>query len=88
MRMKLPEHVNRIIHRLQKEGYDAYAVGGCVRDTLLGREPKDWDITTSARPEAVKSLFSHTIDTGIQLLSADIRICRFTGLLRRAFVAA
>ena len=66
MRMKLPEHVNRIIHRLQKEGYDAYAVGGCVRDTLLGREPKDWDITTSARPEIVKSLFSHTIDTGIQ----------------------
>lgn len=64
--MKLPENVNRIIHRLQKEGYDAYAVGGCVRDTLLGREPKDWDITTSARPEAVKSLFSHTIDTGIQ----------------------
>ena len=66
MRMKLPEHVNRIIHRLQKEGYDAYAVGGCVRDTLLGREPKDWDITTSARPDIVKSLFSHTIDTGIQ----------------------
>lgn len=64
--MKLPENVNRIIHRLQKEGYDAYAVGGCVRDTLLGRRPKDWDITTSARPEAVKSLFSHTIDTGIQ----------------------
>ena len=66
MKMKLPENVNRIIHRLQKEGYDAYAVGGCVRDTLLGREPKDWDITTSARPEIVKSLFSHTIDTGIQ----------------------
>lgn len=66
MKMKLPENVNRIIHRLQKEGYDAYAVGGCVRDTLLGREPKDWDITTSARPEVVKSLFSHTIDTGIQ----------------------
>ena len=66
MKMKLPENVNRIIHRLQKEGYDAYAVGGCVRYTLLGREPKDWEITTSARPEAVKSLFSHTIDTGIQ----------------------
>lgn len=66
MKMKLPENVNRIIHRLQKEGYDAYAVGGCVRDTLLGRRPKDWDITTSARPEVVKSLFSHTIDTGIQ----------------------
>ena len=66
MRIELPEHVNQIIHRLQAEGYAAYAVGGCVRDTLLGRKPQDWDITTSARPEAVKALFSHTIDTGIQ----------------------
>ena len=66
MKMNLPEHVNQIIHRLQKEGYDAYAVGGCVRDTLLGRTPQDWDITTSAHPEIVKSLFCHTIDTGIQ----------------------
>lgn len=66
MKMRLPEHVNQIICRLQQEGYDAYAVGGCVRDTLLGRTPQDWDITTSARPEAVKSLFRHTIDTGIQ----------------------
>ena len=66
MRIELPEHVNRIIHRLQAGGYAAYAVGGCVRDTLLGRKPQDWDITTSARPEAVKALFSRTIDTGIQ----------------------
>lgn len=66
MRIELPEHVNQIIHRLQEEGYAAYAVGGCVRDTLLGRAPQDWDITTSARPETVKTLFSHTIDTGIQ----------------------
>lgn len=63
--MELPEHVNQIIHRLQTEGHAAYAVGGCVRDSLLGRTPQDWDITTSARPEQVKSLFSHTIDTGI-----------------------
>ncbi|MGN0415696.1 MAG: CCA tRNA nucleotidyltransferase [Agathobacter sp.] len=66
MKISLPKQVNRIIHTLQAEGYDAYAVGGCVRDCLLGRTPKDWDITTSARPEAVKALFSHTIDTGIQ----------------------
>lgn len=66
MRIELPEQVNQIIHRLQAEGYDAYAVGGCVRDTLLGRVPQDWDITTSARPEAVKKLFSRTIDTGIE----------------------
>lgn len=66
MKIQLPEHVNQIIHRLQQEGYDAYAVGGCVRDTLLGRTPQDWDITTSAKPQVVKSLFSHTIDTGIE----------------------
>lgn len=66
MKISLPKQVNRIIHTLQAEGYDAYAVGGCVRDCLLGRTPKDWDITTSALPEAVKTLFSHTIDTGIQ----------------------
>ena len=65
MKMKLPKSVNQIIRSLQTAGYDAYAVGGCVRDALLGREPQDWDITTSATPEVVKSLFSHTIDTGI-----------------------
>ena len=43
MKIQLPEHVKQIIHRLQQEGYDAYAVGGCVRDTLLGRSPQDWD---------------------------------------------
>ncbi len=66
MKMNLPINVNRIIHTLEEHGHDAYAVGGCVRDTLLGKEPKDWDITTSAKPEEVKSLFSHTIDTGIE----------------------
>ena len=54
MKIQLPEHVKQIIHRLQQEGYDAYAVGGCVRDTLLGRSPQDWDITTSAKPQVVK----------------------------------
>lgn len=66
MRMNLPEHVKIIINTLQKNGFEAYAVGGCVRDTLLGRVPQDWDITTSARPEQVKALFRRTIDTGIQ----------------------
>lgn len=65
MRIALPEHVNQIIHTLEEHGYEAYAVGGCVRDSLLGRAPKDWDITTSAKPEQVKELFAHTIDTGI-----------------------
>lgn len=66
MRINLPEKVKRIIDRLSKAGYEAYAVGGCVRDSILGREPQDWDITTSAKPEQIKEIFSRTIDTGIQ----------------------
>lgn len=62
----LPEKVQRIIGTLQQNGYEAYAVGGCVRDSLLGRKPDDWDITTSARPEQVKVLFRRTVDTGIK----------------------
>ncbi len=62
----MPEAVKEIIERLESAGYEAFAVGGCVRDAVLGREPADWDITTSALPEEVKNLFSRTIDTGIQ----------------------
>lgn len=73
MKIQLPEHVKQIIHRLQQEGYDAYAVGGCVRDTLLGRSPQDWDITTSAKPQVVKALFSHTL---IRVLHMEpLRLC-------------
>ena len=64
--MKIPEQVKSIIETLEENGYEAYAVGGCVRDTLLGRVPDDWDITTSANPIQVKALFWRTIDTGIQ----------------------
>lgn len=66
MRIVLPSNVNKIIGILEQNGYEAFAVGGCVRDSILGREPNDWDITTSASPEQVKALFSHTIDTGIE----------------------
>lgn len=66
MRIQLPEKVNRIIQTLQAHGYEAYAVGGCVRDSVLGRIPDDWDITTSALPEETKALFSRTFDTGIE----------------------
>ena len=62
----VPKGVEHIIRRIEQAGYEAYAVGGCVRDAILGREPEDWDITTSARPEVVKSLFFRTIDTGIE----------------------
>ena len=65
-KIDVPEKVEHIIDTLTAAGHEAYAVGGCVRDALLGREPADWDITTSASPYEVKALFSRTIDTGIQ----------------------
>ncbi|MDE5893320.1 MAG: CCA tRNA nucleotidyltransferase [Acetatifactor sp.] len=65
MVINLPEKVKYIINTITEAGYEAYAVGGCIRDSILGREPNDWDITTSARPEQVKGLFRRTIDTGI-----------------------
>lgn len=64
--MKLPNNVKCIIHTLEEAGFEGYAVGGCVRDTLLGKIPDDWDITTNASPLQVKELFKRTIDTGIQ----------------------
>lgn len=64
--IKIPDGANYIIKTLQNAGFEAYAVGGCVRDSILGRDPQDWDITTSARPAQVKALFPHTIDTGLQ----------------------
>lgn len=65
MRIQLPKDVDYIIKELQKYGFEAYAVGGCVRDVILGRVPEDWDITTSASPLQVKEIFRRTIDTGI-----------------------
>ena len=66
MYIELPKEVKYIISRLEENGFEAYAVGGCVRDSILGRVPEDWDITTSAKPEEVKKLFQVTIDTGLQ----------------------
>ena len=66
MHITLPDKVGLIIQKLTDEGFEAYAVGGCVRDSLLGKEPNDWDITTSAMPSDVKSIFRRTVDTGIQ----------------------
>ncbi len=65
MNFQIPSKVETIINILETAGFEAYAVGGCVRDTLLGRTPNDWDITTSARPEQVKELFHRTVDTGL-----------------------
>lgn len=66
MKIALPRKVTMIINNLQLHGYEAFAVGGCVRDSILARRPEDWDITTSAKPEEVKRLFRRTVDTGIE----------------------
>lgn len=66
MKLKLPAKVSLIIDVLRRHGFEAYAVGGCVRDSILAREPNDWDITTAAKPEEIKRIFKRTIDTGIE----------------------
>ena len=66
MHIDIPQDVLWILRKLNEAGFEAYVVGGCVRDSLLGREPHDWDITTSAEPLEVKQVFRRTIDTGLQ----------------------
>ena len=66
MRIEMPRDVEWIIEKIRDHGFEAFAVGGCVRDTLLERQPGDWDITTSAKPEEVKGIFGKTVDTGLQ----------------------
>lgn len=66
MNLTIPSGAEKIIKTLNDAGYEAYVVGGCVRDALLGKNPADWDITTSAEPMIVKSLFRRTVDTGLQ----------------------
>ena len=65
-KINLPKEVQDIITTIEEHGCEAYAVGGCVRDSILGRNPDDWDITTSAVPGDVKTFFRKTIDTGIK----------------------
>jgi len=74
--MKIPEQAEYILNILMEHGYEAYVVGGCVRDMLLSREPEDWDITTSACPEQVKAFFHRTIDTGIRHGTVTVMINR------------
>ena len=66
IKLNIPKYPRIIIDSLKKEGYDAYIVGGCVRDQLLGLTPSDFDITTNALPEEIKKIFKRTIDTGIK----------------------
>lgn len=66
LKIKMPIQAKKIIEQLEQSGYEAYIVGGCVRDSILGKKPQDWDITTSASPLQIKEIFSYTIDTGIE----------------------
>ena len=61
-----PKYVINVLTRLEKHGFSAYMVGGCVRDIIMGRRPNDWDICTSALPEEVSAVFSHSRPTGIK----------------------
>ncbi|MFT4105055.1 MAG: CCA tRNA nucleotidyltransferase [Lacrimispora sp.] len=76
VKIQIPEAAEKIMEQLNAHGFEAYAVGGCVRDSLLGREPEDWDITTSAKPEQVKEIFPRTVDTGIQHGTVTVLIDR------------
>ena len=66
MKISIPDKAKQVISGLEAAGFEAYVVGGCVRDACLGREAADWDITTDALPGEVKSIFPKTVDTGIQ----------------------
>src|SRR3989339_1746588 len=78
--MKLPKEIKNIIDKLNQAGFEAYIVGGCVRDFLLGREPKDWDICTNSLPEQIQQVFPNNIyenkfgTVGIKTGSKDERL--------------
>lgn len=64
--MNIPKDVCDIIKNIEKNGFEAFVVGGCVRDSILSNSAKDWDITTDALPNDIKNIFPHTVDTGIK----------------------
>lgn len=74
IKIELPKDVSFIISTLEDKGFEAYAVGGCIRDSLLKKTPDDWDITTSASPLEVKAIFNRTIDTGIKHGTVTVRL--------------
>ncbi|MDO5476380.1 MAG: CCA tRNA nucleotidyltransferase [Eubacteriales bacterium] len=76
IRISIPTGAAKILHTLEDAGFEAFVVGGCVRDSLLGRNPHDWDITTSAGPQQVKALFPRTIDTGLKHGTVTVLIGR------------
>ena len=79
--IKIPEEINSILNTLEKHGYEAYLVGGCIRDILMHKEPKDWDITTNAKPEEIQSLFVESFyenDYGTVGIKTDIGVVEVT----------
>ena len=65
--MEIPENVQAVLKTLEAAGHEAWCVGGCVRDALMGRSPEDWDVTSSARPEETLALFGHRgLPTGLK----------------------
>lgn len=66
MKIRIPATAKAVLDGLHAKGFEAYIVGGCVRDSVLGKKPSDWDITTNAWPEQVKAIFPRTVDTGIK----------------------
>lgn len=66
MKISIPYKARLILNKLKKHGFSAYVVGGCVRDSILGKKPNDWDITTNAKPNDIISIFKHTVPTGLK----------------------
>ncbi|SFB42762.1 CCA tRNA nucleotidyltransferase [Clostridium frigidicarnis] len=64
--IQIPPNVQYILNTFKLNGYDAYIVGGCVRDSILNKTPNDWDITTNCKPEITQTLFNKTVPTGIK----------------------
>ena len=73
-RIQIPRSAAKVLSRLHALGHEAYVVGGCVRDSLIGAVPEDWDITTSASPEQIRAAFPRTIDTGIEHGTVTVRL--------------
>ena len=61
MKFNIPEEILNIAEKLEKNNFQTYLVGGCVRDLLMGREPKDWDITTDAKPQEIQKIFPESV---------------------------
>lgn len=76
LKIEIPQGAAWVLEQLRDAGYEAYVVGGCVRDSLLHRMPDDWDITTSAKPEDTKRIFRRTVDTGIQHGTVTVMVDR------------